>query len=60
MISQSNSRWEARETVGELLGGGNPNSNNEPFYNAFTEAWRKATTVGQRNLLPLTDSCEQV
>jgi len=57
MYSQTHSRWEAREAVGEMLGGSYPNTNNEPFYNAFTEAWRKATTVGQSNLSSLVESC---
>lgn len=58
IYSQSHSRWEAREAVGEMLGGTYPNENNVPFYNAFSEAWRKATTVGQTNLSPLAESCE--
>ena len=58
MYSQFQDRWEARQAVGEMLGGDYPNTNNEPFYTAFTEAWGKATTVGQSNLSPLSDSCE--
>jgi hypothetical protein len=60
MIDQSESRWEAREAVGSMLGGSYPNSNNEPFYSAFATAWRKATTVGQSNLSPLVESCEAI
>lgn len=58
MYEQTHSRWESVEAVGEMLGGAYPNTNNQPFYNAFTEAWRKATTVGQTNLSPLLESCE--
>ena len=58
MYSQFQDRWEAREAVAEMLGGDYPNSNNEPFYTAFTTAWVKATTVGQSNLIPLSESCE--
>mgnify|MGYP003326411059 CR=1 FL=1 len=61
MLSQSSGgRFEARRAVGTMLGGGFPNTNNEPFYAAFTEAWRKATTVGQTNLSPLVESCEEL
>jgi hypothetical protein len=60
MIDQSESRWEAREAVGEMLGGSYPNTNNGPFYSAFANAWSKATTVGQSNLSLLVDSCEDV
>ena len=60
MYSQGQSRWQARDAVGEMLGGTYPNTNNVPFYDAFREAWRKATTVGQNDLLPLSDSCEQI
>ena len=51
-------RFEARESVQEMLGGSFPNDNNEPFYEAFREGWRKATTVGQTDLLPLAETCE--
>ncbi|KAL7432080.1 hypothetical protein ACHAXH_003840 [Discostella pseudostelligera] len=50
VLSASHSRYEARQTVGEMLGGSFPNSNNVPFYSAFTESWNKATTLGQSNL----------
>lgn len=39
------------------LGGSSPNSNNTPFYKAFTLAWYKATTNGIRGLKPLRDTC---
>jgi len=51
-------RFEARSSVQEMLGGAFPNDNNEPFYEAFREGWRKATTVGRTNLLPLAETCE--
>jgi hypothetical protein len=51
-------RYEAFEAFEEYLGGAFPNENQEPFYNAFREAWRKATKVGQQNLSPLADSCD--
>lgn len=59
-LSSSHSRWEATAAVGEMLGGDYPNTNNQPFYDAFSEAWRKATTVGQDNLSTLAESCELV
>ncbi len=34
--------------------------NNAPFYINFAKAWKKATTLGQRNLSPLKNSCEEV
>jgi hypothetical protein len=40
-----------------LKGAGNGSKN---FYNAFVEAWNKATTLGQGNLIPLTVSCESM
>jgi len=52
MYSQMHSRFEAREAVQDMLG-----SSNSPFYTAFAEAWRKATTVGQGDLLPLEERC---
>ncbi|KAL7535299.1 hypothetical protein ACHAXR_007067 [Thalassiosira sp. AJA248-18] len=58
MYTQTHERWEAAEAVGEMLGGPYPNNNNVPFYNAYMEAWRKATTVGQANLSPLLENCE--
>jgi hypothetical protein len=58
--SPGESGWEARRAVGEMLGGSYPNANNAPFYRAFSEAWRKATTVGQTNLSPLVESCEAI
>jgi len=58
MYGSTHSRREARDAVEEMLGGEFPNDNNVPFYNAFEEAWRKATTVGQENLSPLAESCE--
>lgn len=60
MLQQSSSRWEARQLVSEMLGGTFPNTDNGPFYNSFTEAWRRATTVGQTNLFPLLDGCEDI
>eukprot|EP00580_Thalassiosira_gravida_P007736 CAMPEP_0201646866 /NCGR_PEP_ID=MMETSP0493-20130528/34738_1 /ASSEMBLY_ACC=CAM_ASM_000838 /TAXON_ID=420259 /ORGANISM="Thalassiosira gravida, Strain GMp14c1" /LENGTH=387 /DNA_ID=CAMNT_0048122125 /DNA_START=1 /DNA_END=1160 /DNA_ORIENTATION=- len=60
IYNQMNPRSEARTVVGQMLGGAYPNDNNEPFYNAFTDAWRKATTVGNDNLSPLGENCEQV
>lgn len=56
--SQSSSRIEAVDAVEEMLGGELPNSNNDPFYNAYTEAWVKATENGWDNLLPLAESCD--
>jgi hypothetical protein len=55
--SQNNSRIQATSAVVNYLGGSTPNSNNTPFYNAFTIAWFKATTNGMDNLKPLSDTC---
>jgi hypothetical protein len=46
------------EAVEEFLGGEYPNSNNEPFYEAFREAWLKATTLGWDGLEPLAEKCD--
>mmetsp|Transcript_23426 Transcript_23426/g.49481 ORF Transcript_23426/g.49481 Transcript_23426/m.49481 type:complete len:105 (-) Transcript_23426:499-813(-) len=56
--SQNDSKMAATDAVIEYLGGTSPNTNNEPFYNAFTTAWTKATTLGWNNLSPLSESCE--
>ena len=50
----------SREAVEEMLGRDAHPHPNAPFYNAFTEAWRKATTVGQDNLSPLVESCDSL
>ncbi|KAL3788690.1 hypothetical protein HJC23_001889 [Cyclotella cryptica] len=57
MYSRDNPRIEAAKAVKNFLGGSAPNSNNAPFYNAFTIAWFKATTNGLDALKPLTDTC---
>lgn len=57
MISQGHPRIEAARAVKKYLGGSGPNSNNAPFYNAFTIAWFKATTNGMETLRPLQDTC---
>ena len=57
VLSSARSMYEARETVGEMLGGSYPNTNNAPFYSAFTDSWSKATTVGQTNLSSLKQTC---
>ena len=57
MLSNTHSRFEALETVEEMLGGSYPNTNNVPFYSAFTDSWSKATTLGWKNLFPLAESC---
>ena len=55
MLSASS---ETRRVVNEMRSTGN---NNKPFYDAYTEAWRKATTVGSTRLFPLVEECgEQV
>ena len=50
----------ATDAVRTMLGGAVSSDNNGPFYDAFTKAWRKATTVGTYNLSRLQDSCEYV
>lgn len=55
--SRDSPRIEAVKAVKRYLGGSGPNSNNAPFYNAFTIAWFKATTNGMENLRPLRDTC---
>lgn len=56
--SQFSSRREAADAVLEFVGGSFPNTNNEPFYTAFTAAWVKATGNGWSGLSPLAESCE--
>ena len=57
MYSSDNPRIEAATAVKKFLGGSGPNSNNAPFYDAFTIAWFKSTTNGMQNLRPLSDTC---
>ena len=57
MYAQNNPRIEATRAVKKFLGGNGPNSNNDPFYRAFTVAWFKATTNGMESLKPLRDTC---
>ena len=47
-------RRAASEAVEQFSGG----EDSARFYVAFAEAWGKATTAGQRNLLPLVETCE--
>lgn len=54
MYSSNDPIRAARNTAREFLGG----DGNSRFYVAFEEAWRKATTVGQRRLRSLTQTCE--
>ncbi|KAL3788224.1 hypothetical protein HJC23_004691 [Cyclotella cryptica] len=51
------SRMEAVESVVEFLGGRRPNENNDPFYQAFSTAWFKATTNGHGDLKALRGEC---
>jgi hypothetical protein len=57
LISSDHPRTEASNAVKTFLGGSGPNTNNAPFYNAFTIAWFKATTNGMAVLKPLSDTC---
>eukprot|EP00985_Skeletonema_marinoi_P010342 scaffold4863_cov149-Skeletonema_marinoi.AAC.1 len=57
-LPDNHPRSEAFEAFREYLGGSYPNDNQVPFYNAYREAWRKATKVGQKNLSPLADNCD--
>ena len=57
-IPQGHPRSEAFDAFEDFLGGGYPNDNQAPFYNAFREAWGKATKLGQNNLFPLADNCD--
>ena len=57
-IPANHPRSEAFDAFEEYLGGSYPNENQQPFYDAFREAWRKATKVGQNNLFPLADNCD--
>lgn len=56
-LPENHPRFEAFQAFEEYLGGGYPNDNQLPFYNAFRVSWRKATKVGQNNLFPLADDC---
>jgi hypothetical protein len=53
----NNDRMEAVAAVVEFLGGAPENSNNAPFYEAFTSAWFKATTNGHADLKAVRDQC---
>ncbi|KAL7536964.1 hypothetical protein ACHAXR_007507 [Thalassiosira sp. AJA248-18] len=50
-------RWEARAAVLSYLGGPTKNDNNDPFYNAFRDAWFKAVNNGMSELKPVMDTC---
>lgn len=50
-------RKAAEEAVLKMLGGPPGNTNNDPFYEAYAVAWNKMTTVGHKNLLPLSTEC---
>ena len=54
VLSQNHPRSAARDAVLEYR------NDNDKFYEAFAEAWAKATTVGQSNLSPLSETCENV
>lgn len=53
----NNDRMEAVAAVVEFLGGAPENSNNAPFYEAFTSAWFKATTNGHADLKAVREQC---
>lgn len=58
VLSSSHARYEAYQTVQQMLGGNEPNTNtNAPFYSEFTVSWNKATTIGLSNLSFLKDTC---
>lgn len=57
MLTSAHARYEAFETVEEMLGGDLPNSNDGPFFDAYKVSWNKATTIGRSNLFPLKESC---
>jgi hypothetical protein len=52
MYTENSSRYPALESVMDFYDGNDAN-----FYNAFSTAWEMATTVGQDNLQPLSESC---
>ena len=53
---QSDARMDASEAIEEYRGG----EGSTRFYDAFADAWKKATTVGQSNLSPLAETCESI
>ena len=53
-FKEDDPRRAGRAAVKEYSGG----DDNSRFYSAFAEAWRKATTIGQRNLAPLEPNCD--
>lgn len=57
--SSAGVRPEAFNAFEEFRGRGNNNNNNGPFYEAFSEAWQKATENGYdgNSLHALTDTC---
>lgn len=52
MYTENSSRRPALESVMNFYDGNDAN-----FYNAFSNAWKMATTVGQGNLQSLSESC---
>jgi hypothetical protein len=58
LYSKQDRRWEATKAVVDYVGGTKGSKDNGPFYSAFTEAWRKATTNGWNNLQQLAEDCE--
>lgn len=60
MYSSHSGRRDATDAVREMLGGSLISKNNAPFYINFAKAWKKATTLGQNNLSPLKNRCEEI
>lgn len=60
MYAQHDRMQRASDVVHDMLGGSISSKNNDPFYTAFSRAWEKATTVGQKNLSPLEENCESI
>ena len=52
--SRNDPMRDAKDAVEEYRLG----NDNSRFYEAFSEAWAKATTVGQSDLSPLAETCE--
>ena len=55
--ASDDTEMEAVKAVVDFLGGGYPNENNDPFYQAFASAWFKATTNGHDGLKAIRSEC---
>ena len=59
-IDDDAERQTDAQYIHKMIRGGLPEFrlDNDPFYWAFADAWRKAKTAGQSNVSPLTETCK--